>query len=353
MKLKHLTAAIVAAAGLSLSATAQIVASDTSTQKPVQAAATTTAPVTQAAPAARPVVDPLARAAAIYGTYHGVVTDVKTSGFQSAGDIDNALTNLGGHNSDQLTQGWLSYSALVAAQNPEFRAAVRDIEGYYGRETLMRGLNNDVRYARSLNGGTSAVGSSLTAINADSRRLIGAAAYVKEQAYSLQGAGWAKGRVGNSGAKADGLMSSSRMGIPARGALVTALSSSDIDPVLAQAGQSGSPSVWESVTSAASTIRLPASVSRFGSQRRVTRGKEPIADRIATLAAYRIIGADTSSIGGMRRAMQERETAACLNMAQLNLQQCVAAAHKHYEVPFCIGEHALSDVGKCIGSVTQ
>ncbi|MEM1037404.1 MAG: hypothetical protein AAGI14_11650 [Pseudomonadota bacterium] len=347
MKRTKLTAALASLTGLALSATAQVATVDTSSTQ------ASTAPVVKTSTAARPVVDPLSRAAALYGTYHGVVTDVKTSGFKSAGDIDTALTNLGGHNSDQLSQGWLSYSALVASQDPEFRAAVRDIEGYYGRETFMRGLNNDVRYARSLNGGNTAVGASLSAINADSRRLIGAAAYVKEQAYTLQGAGWAKGKVGNSGAKADGLMTSSRSGIPARGALVTAFSSPEINSVLVQAGQNGSASVWESVTSAASTVRVPASVSRLTSQRRIKRGKEPIADRIATLAAYRIIGADTTSIGGMRNAMQDRGTSRCIYTAQLNLQQCVAAAHKHFEVPFCIGEHALSDVGKCIGDVSQ
>ena len=343
MKLKHLTAVLATIAGFSLPSMAQVTAVETPAAEPV--VATTPAPA--------PMVDPLARAAAVYGTYHGEVTDVKSQGFRSASDIDDALNNLGGHNSKQLTQGWLSYSALVAAQDSEFRAAVLDIEGYYGRETLLRGLNNDVRYARSLNGGGTAVRSSLTATKADSRRLIGAAAYVKEQAYSLQGAGWAKGRVGNSSAKADSLMTSSKIGIPAQGNLVTALSSPEINSVLVQAGQSGSPSLWENVTSAASTIRLPASVSRLNNQSRVAYGKEPIADQIATLAAYRILGADSGSIDGMRLAMQERETAGCLNMAQLNLQQCVAAAHKHYEVPFCIGEHALADVGKCIGKVSQ
>lgn len=350
MKFTKLATGLAAIVTLGLSASGQV------SEEPVHVLATgevDTPAVIQAATPATPIIDPLSRAAAIYATYHGVVTDVKTTGFNSAGDIDSALTNLGGHNSEQLAQGWLSYSALVASQDPEFRAAVRDIEGYYGRETLMRGLNNDVRYARSLNGGNSAVGASLSAINADSRRLIGAAAYVKEQAYTLQGAGWAKGRVGNSGAKADGLMASSQTGIPARSALVTALSSPEINSVLAQAGSTGSPSVWENVTSAANTITPPPSVAALTSKSRIKRGREPIADRIATLAAYRIIGSDQTSIGGMRSVMRDRNTSRCIYTAQLNLQQCVAAAHKHFEVPFCIGEHALADVGKCIGEVSQ
>ena len=336
MTKRTVLSAIVAIAGLTLQATAQLV-----TPAPQQVAAT------------GDQNDPLARAAALYATYQGDVTDVKTNGFSSARDIESSLNNLGGHNPEQLTQGWMAYSALVAAQNPEFRAAVLDIEGYYGRDMLMTGMHNDVRYARTLSGGNDAVKQALTAVNADSRRLIGAAAFVKEQAYSLQASGWAKGRVGNSQAKATNLFASTQSGIPARGTMLQAMQAPEINSVLEQAGQSGAPSVWESVTGAASSIRVPSAVASLGQSHRVARGKEPIADRITTLAAYRILNADPSVASSMRLAMSERETQGCLNMANLNLQQCVAAAHKHYEVPFCIGEHALSDIGKCIGQVSN
>ena len=206
MTIKTAVSAVIAIAGLTLQATAQLV-----TPAPHQVAATA------------PQTDPLARAAALYATYQGEVTDVKSNGFSSASDIEDSLNNLGGHNPEQLTQGWMAYSALVAAQNPEFRAAVLDIEGYYGRDMLMTGMQNDVRYARTLSGGNSAVNQALTAVKADSSRLIGAAAFVKEQAYSLQGSGWAKGRLGNSKAKATNLFASTQTGIPARGSLVQAI----------------------------------------------------------------------------------------------------------------------------------
>lgn len=337
MTFKALTTTIAAIAGLGLQATAQMV-----TPAPQQVSSQT-----------GELSDPLSRAAALYATYHGDVTDVKTNAFRSAGDIETSLSNLGGHNPDQLSQGWMAYSALVAAQNPEFRASVLDIDGYYGRDMFVTGLKNDPRYARTLKGGSQAVASSLAAVDADSERLAGAAAYVKEQAYSLQSAGWAKGRVRNASARADRLMASTRVGIPARANMLRAMSSPDINGVLVEAGKSGSPSVWESVSSAASTIRVPAFTASLKPQKRIARGKEPIADRITTLAAFRIIGADATSAQPMRVAMKDRETAGCLNMANLNLQQCVVAAHNHYEVPFCIGEHALADVGKCIGKVTQ
>ncbi|MEM1146223.1 MAG: hypothetical protein AAGA72_02790 [Pseudomonadota bacterium] len=336
MTMKTVMTAVAALAGLTLQATAQIV---------------TPAPQKVAATAQK--ADPLARAAALYATYQGDVTDVKTNGFSSANDIADSLSNLGGHNPDQLTQGWMAYSALVAAQNPEFRAAVLDIEGYYGRDMLMTGMQNDVRYARTLNGGNAAVNQALTAVDADSRRLIGAGAYVKEQAYSLQGYSWGKGRAHNAKAQANSLFASSQSGLPARGTMVQAMQSPEITTVLEQAGRSGASSVWESVTGAASTIRVPSAVASFGQTQRIARGKEPIADQITTLAAYRILNADPSVAGSMRQAMSERGTKGCFNMANLMLQQCVAAAHQHYEIPFCIGEHAIADIGVCIGQVAN
>ncbi|MEO0816976.1 MAG: hypothetical protein AAFX86_06670 [Pseudomonadota bacterium] len=298
--------------------------------------------------------DAIGESAAVYATFQSDVTDVRQNPLSSAGDIESTLTNLGGHNAQQLSNGFIAYSALVASQDPEFRAAVRDIEGFYGRDSLMLGLRNDVRYARTLEGGNSAVLSSLNSVNADATRLRGAGAYVKEQAYSLQAAGWAKATIGNTDAIITRIQSSAQAGRPVRANLRTAFASSEIDGVLFQAGQSGAPSLWENVNSAAGAVRFPSvNVGYTGRSARIRSGKEPIADRIATLAAYRVLGTDSTPAQEIRTAMRETSTRNCINMAQLNLQQCVAAAHKQYEVPFCIGEHALTDIGDCIGDVAQ
>lgn len=299
--------------------------------------------------------DPIKDSAAVYATYQSDVTDVKTKPMASASDIDNALNNLGGHNPDKLSKGWISYSALIASQDPEYRAAVKDIESFYGREALLKGLRSDVRYARKLAGGDNAVAASLAATEADSRRLNSAAAYVKEQAYSLQAAGWAKKKIGNSGATATRLNSRQATGVAPKSNLISAFSAPDIDSTLAQAGRIGAPSLWDNVSGAASAVRFPAGLTSGmrGNRKRVKYGKEPIADQIATLAAYRALGAGAAPSSQIYSAMAERETKGCMNMANLNLQQCVAAANQQYEVPFCIGEHALADVGKCIGGVYQ
>ncbi|WP_143435216.1 hypothetical protein [Henriciella aquimarina] len=340
MKFRRMSAATLGVFALGLAANAQ-----TETEAKVQPASANDSVM---AP------DPLSSAAAVYATYHSDVTDVRHNSFKNSGDIQSALDNLGGQNSDQLTRGWMAYSALVASQNPEFRAAVRDIEGFYGKDVLVRGLQNDVRYARSLNGGTTAVKSSLSAIDSDAKRLRETAAFVKEQAYSLQGSGWAKGKVGDAGAIATRLRAESLNGRAASDAMMTTFSAPGIDSVLVNAGKSGGPSVWENISGAAKAVRVPDVSGALGiSKSNVAKGKEPIADQIATLAAYRILGSEGASAAPMQSAMSEKQTASCINMAQLKLQACVAAAYQHFEVPFCIGEHALAEVGSCISNVSQ
>ncbi len=321
MKSNKLLGALVAAAGLSLGAVAQ-------------------------------TADPISESAAVYATYQSGVTDAGQKRFSSAKDIDETLTTLGGHNAEQLSRGWVAYSALIASQDPEYRATVRDIEGYYGRDRLIAGLRNDVRYARSLKGGDAAISDALNASEADSRRIKTTAAYVKEQAYSLQGSGWAKARISNSKSKAVDLSGRQALGVPARADLLAALGSPEVGSVLARAGDQGA-SVWDGVSSAAAAIQVPDLVPAAFSRKRVRPGKEPVADQIATLAAYRVLEASATDPQLVKSAMTERETKGCMNMANLNLQQCVAAAAQQFEVPFCIGEHALAEVGQCIGKVYE
>lgn len=298
--------------------------------------------------------DQITNSAAVYATYQSDVSNVNTKPLGSAAEIDTALETLGGHNPDQLSKGWVSYMALIASQDPAYRKSLREIESYYGRDVLVSGLKNDARYARTLGGGDTAVGSALTASAADSRRLNSAGAFVKEQAYSLQAVGWAKAKIGNSRAKATNIGSKQIGGIPAKSGLVSAFSASDIDLTMSQAGLGGASSLWDNVTSATSAVKMPAAVtSAFADRKRVKYGKEPIADRIATVAAYRVLGSSATSVSDMQNAMVERETKGCMNMANLNLQQCVAAANHQYELPLCIGTHAIADVGTCVGGVYQ
>ncbi len=49
--------------------------------------------------------------------------------------------------------------------------------------------------------------------------------------------------------------------------------------------------------------------------------------------------------------MSDPRSRDCIEMAQLQLYQCMSAARFRYENAFCLGQHGLRDIGLCIGAV--
>ena len=349
MKLGRFHAAVTAGMLVALAATAQ----DSTPEQAAEPATAQAIPTVQPYSVA-PAPDPLATAAAVYATYQSDVTRLEQQKFEDVASIQTALSDLGSQNHDQLSRGWIAYSALIASQDPEFRAAVRDGEAYYGRDFLVRGLQNDVRFARTMHGGSAAVSAALNAGAADAQRLQATAQTVKQQAYSLQSYGWAKGTLSDSGALATRLRADSLVGRTASSDMTTAFRAPDIGNVLSTAGRAGTPSIWRNITGATDRVRVAnvGTITR-GTRRTVAPGSEQVADKIATLAAYRVLGSEQTGPAPIQGAMTESQTSGCMNMANLNLQQCIAATHQHFEVPFCLGEHALAEIGSCIAKVSN
>ena len=302
--------------------------------------------------------DPIARAAAFYGTYQKDVGELQSRGLNSVADVDNALNTLAGQNPAQLSRGWLGYASLVASQSPELRTSVREVVAAYGRDGISTGMVKDPGYVRRvLGGGNSAVSLGLAATSADSRRLQRTADYFREQAYSLQAQGWAKKKLGSAqmNSKVDSLIAASRSERAARGNIVTAFASPNIDGALQQAGNSGAPSLWDGVVDAASGIRFPSlrNPSLRASRNTVKRGHERTADQVATLAAYRIMGVDAQNASQVRQALGEGPMRGCVSKAQLNINQCVAANSFPFETVDCIGKHAIGEVSECFASASN
>lgn len=302
--------------------------------------------------------DPIARAAAYYGTYQKDVSEIQSRGLNSVADVDNALSTLAGQHPAQLSRGWLAYSALVASQSPELRSSVREVAAAYGRDGISAGMIADPGYVRRvLTGGNSAVSLGLAATSADSRRLKRSADFFREQAYTLQGQGWAKKKLRSAqmNSTVDRLIASSRTEHPARGAMVTAFASPNIDGALQQAGNSGAPSLWDGVVDAAAGIRFPGirNPNRSASRNTVRRGHERTADRVATLAAFRIMGVDAQNASQVRQSLGEGPMRSCVSKAQLNINQCVAANSFPFETVDCIGKHAIGEVSECFSEASN
>jgi len=295
------------------------------------------------------VADPISESAAIYMTYQSDAEEVAAKPFKSAGDIEAALGTMGAYNADQLSQGWLAYSAMIAAQDREFAAKVRDIYAFYGSGALKSFAKGD-GYARSLEGGDNAVGAAVAVTKTDLSKIYTSAAVVKEQGYSLQGYGWAKARIHNGNERSRTVQALQLKGQKADNLIVTALTKA---APLSSDTKAGVINVAATADEVAGAVRLPAFLTSgfTGNREKVKFGKEGVADQIASLAALRVIGTDAVDQARLKTVMTERSTQSCLKMENLELQGCVASVGQQFEVPHCISSHAMAEVADCLGSV--
>ncbi|ACT58925.1 hypothetical protein [Hirschia baltica] len=289
-------------------------------------------------------------AAATYATYQGDVSQVRTHALSSQSDIEQKLSALGGHNASKFTSGWMSYSALVAAQNREFANSVREIESYYGRERFLNGLRKSPAYATSLKGGDKALQSALAAAESDAMYISSAASFMESQEAILQNQSWVKERIRDGAERANQLKSMTYSGRPVSSSARDMFASSNIGEILANAGQSNA---WERATRIATSAPISALSSLTQRRYSVNPARTQTANHMASLAAFEIIGAASTSDTGVINAMNDRRAKDCFEFAQLQLNGCVRSQSDHYGLQACMRKHAVSDIGECVGDVAQ
>ncbi len=292
----------------------------------------------------------ITNAAATYATFQGDIADVRSRPLSSTSDIDQKLEALGGQNTGQLTSGWMSYSALIAAQNREFANSVRDVEAYYGREVLLNALRKAPSYATSLKGGDRALQSSLAAAESDSMYMLSTASYMESQEASLQNQSWVKERIRDGAQRASRLKSLTYSGRPVSSSARDMFSSSNIGSLLAQSGQSNA---WERATRIATNAPMSALSSMTQRHYNVNPVRSETANHMASLAAYEILGGTNLAEPGVVRAMNDRRSKDCFEFAQQQFNQCVGTQSDHYGLQACMRKHAISDMGQCVGDVAQ
>lgn len=301
----------------------------------------------------------LPTAAAAYAEYQGEVTTIAKKPLASADELETALDTFGGQNPDQLSSGWISYSAMVAAQNKEFAAAVRDIDAFYGRDRVVTGMRNDIGYARTLKGGEAAAQAALNVNERDASRISSAAAFVKEQAYGLQKVAWGKAKVKDASAAAANLKLSAKTARPvAEAAKLLFLPGDSSDVVFASTPAAGGGSVWDRVanlTAGASGAAISAILPGVGEPRQmqVAPKREGTVNRIVTLAAFHVLAAEGSHEQDVKSAMRDEATSKCIDWSQLQLGACVSASYTRADLSFCLAEHAIGDQGQCFSGVAK
>jgi len=297
----------------------------------------------------------LRTAVTAYAAYQSDVSELRSSTMRDAASLESALDRVARHNRDALTRGWVAYGANTAAQSPAFVQGVRDAAAYYGRDAVIWAVSVDPSYARGLRGGQEATNMLLASANADSARIISVADRYQEMAYSLQNQRWANAVAPQQAARVQRVRTLGRDGAPADAVPSAVAPRLSVTPLSMH--PSTDPSVyggrgfWDAVRGGDQVVQV--SSTQTAAAWRVNASRGEALDRMAAVAALQALDAVDSNQSAVTRLIADPRSRDCIEMAQLQLYQCMSAARFRYENAFCLGQHGLRDIGTCIGAVAQ
>jgi hypothetical protein len=279
-------------------------------------------PAPPAPPAPPPIAlsDKVLQEAAGYQTYmrHDAAM---SDDFHSGEDVARSLRMGASYDSVQLLQGAVAYGAVAALQDPTYVASLRKFAmDPDGRNQMARTILNDPNYATAIPGADSAAGLVEAALISVAQPVVDKGAGVKQAAYDIQHQAWSKEFVQNRDERLLAAKSSSADAM---------LASSDDVHRLNEAATGASPLA---ITGAPARAPYPPVVVH--------------ALAVAALAALGQAGDDNAPL--IISMLGDATSQKCLDMAKLNLYQCLAVAKPHYEDVFCLGQHALADTGQCM-----
>jgi hypothetical protein len=107
---------------------------------------------------------------------------------------------------------------------------------------------------------------------------------------------------------------------------------------------------WDAVSGGADVIQASAPQTY---QWRLDAPRGEAVGRMLSIAALQSLGGTQENASAVSQLMLDPRSRDCLEMAQLQLYQCMSAARFRYENAFCLGQHALRDVGTCISTVAR
>jgi hypothetical protein len=283
-------------------------------------------PVVQAPPPPPPITlsaSVVERASAFRG-YMARAAAVSPT-FQNGDQIQASLKLGASYEPKTFLNGAVAYAAVLALQDPTFVASVREVAANpTQRQEMINNLFSNPSYAAVFKGSDSAAGLIIDTVGNDGLKVYMAGKAVKQSAYDVQKAAWSKSSV----VDRDGRLASAK-----------SLSAS---PALAE---SADVAVLQQASTGGQSLGLTPRVATAPYQPVVIRGLA-----VAALAALGAAG--DSNLSYIDALSNDPGAANCLNMAKLNLYQCLAVAKPHYEDIFCLGQHILIDTGACMIKAT-
>ncbi|NQE63359.1 hypothetical protein [Caulobacter sp. RHG1] len=284
------------------------------------------APVVQAPPPPPPITlsaSVVERASAFRG--YMARAGAVSPAFQNGEQIQAALKLGASYESKSFMNGAVAYAAVLALQDPTFVASVREVAANpTSRQEMVNNIFSNPSYAAVFKGSDSAAGLIIDQIGADGLKVYMAGKAVKQAAYDVQKASWSKSSV----VDRDGRLASAK--------------SLSATPALAE---SADVAVLQNASTGGQSLGF--------TPRAAVAPYQPVVIRGLAVAALAALGAaGDNNLTSIDALSVDPGTNSCLNMAKLNLYQCLAVAKPHYEDIFCLGQHILMDTGACIAKAS-
>jgi len=260
------------------------------------------------------------RDAAGYQTYMHRTAGISAD-FHSGEDVAQSLRVGAAYDSVQLLQGAIAYGAVAALQDPTYVASLRKFAvDPDGRTQMARAILNDPNYATAITGADSAAGLVEAALINIAQPVVDKGAGVKQAAYDIQHQAWSKEFVENRDVRLQAAKISSPDAMNA--------SSEDVQRM----GDAATGAAPIAINGQPAKAPYPPVVVH--------------ALAVAALAALGQAGDENAPL--IVSMLGDAGAQRCLDMAKLDLYECLAVAKPHYEDVFCLGQHALTDTGQCM-----
>jgi hypothetical protein len=295
--------------------------------------------------------EPIVKAAGSFVTFQEDVANLEKSEVKTGKQLDAALNRMAGHSPNTLAKGFISFGALNAAQSPSFNKSLTKIRSSYGEQKLYSGLSTDLNYASRLPGSGDAVQSALGVAMTQGSRTSAVGEMFEQKAYSLQKLPMKADKAPKGAVRVAELKAAAATGRPISSTFLAARNGPAAGESQTEQGSRLLQQISQSLKMGPSSA-YAASDNVTGGLRYKPGGRETI-DRMVTLAAYQSLGADDSRNAEEEKIMADPKTKDCLEWTKLQLNQCVSASRFKYEHAFCLGRHALKDVGACLKGPIQ
>ncbi|MBL8547670.1 MAG: hypothetical protein JNL81_14480 [Hyphomonadaceae bacterium] len=279
----------------------------------------------------------LHRALESYALYQTDITAMLDADIPDAAALDAALDRVARHDPERLTQGWLAYGALTAAQSPAWVNGVRARVRAAGRPAVLRQLRRDMTYARRRPPGAGeATQLILRAMAADNARMRAIAIRFEGLGNAGDTSAWTRRSTTREGALRAPTTRTLAPELAAR-LRPTPLTAAP----LTEATAFGGARFWDGLANRASPTppNLPW---------RAIAARTASLERMLTLGALLVVGATESETARMSTALTDDPVRQCLAMQQLQLRQCASVTHDPNEDAFCIARHGFAGPADCM-----